>query len=104
MEVSNSFKNHVLQLQHSLDGLTLYFSFSFSLGLRGKCRKLENTNKKDCHGLQELRFYIKPLTCGIMQPVDQTAKAKAFMVILVPTLVGQIKKDNLLTHKISERL
>jgi hypothetical protein len=35
MEVSASFKNHVLQLWRlSLDGLTLYFSFSFSLGLR----------------------------------------------------------------------
>ena len=35
-----------------------------------------------------------------MHPVDQIAQAKAFMVILVPSLVGSIKKDNLLTHKI----
>jgi hypothetical protein len=51
----------------------------------------------DCKSLYSK---IKPLTGGIMQPVDQIAKAKAFMVILVPSLVGSIKKDNLLTHKI----
>ena len=55
------------------------------------------TQKKEHHKLHDLffininrRIYSKlnPLVCGIMQPVDQTAKAQAYVVLLVPSTTG----------------